>query len=40
MDPLTELSWEGVLVLEGSRSQFDSIKIEYLENGINKKFAN
>jgi hypothetical protein len=39
-DPLTELSWEGVLVLEGSRSQFDSIKIEYLENGINKKFAN
>jgi hypothetical protein len=39
-DPLTQLSWEGVDVLEGSRAQIDSIKIEYLENGINKKFAN
>lgn len=39
-DPLTQLSWEGVEIHEGSRAQIESIKIEYLENGINKKFAN
>lgn len=39
-DPVTELVWEGVLVLEGSRAQIDSIKVEYLENGINAKLAN
>jgi hypothetical protein len=39
-DPATELSCAGVLVLEGSRAQIDSIVIEYKENAINKKFAN
>lgn len=39
-DPLTQLVWDGVEIHEGSRAQIDSIKIEYLENGINKKFAN
>jgi hypothetical protein len=40
LDPITELHWEGVLVLEGSRAQIDSLKVEYLENGINAKLAN
>jgi chaperone required for assembly of F1-ATPase len=39
-DPMVELTWEGVLVLEGSKAQIDTIKFEYMENGINTKFAN
>jgi hypothetical protein len=34
-DPIVELTWEGVLVLEGSRAQTDSIKFDYLENAVN-----
>lgn len=34
-DPVVELTWEGVLVLEGSKAQIDSIKFEYLENAVN-----
>jgi hypothetical protein len=43
-DPVVELAWEGVLVLEGSKAQTDSIKFEYLENAVNvavnKRLAN
>lgn len=34
-DPVVELTWEGVLVLEGSKAQIDTIKFEYLENAVN-----
>jgi hypothetical protein len=34
-DPVVELTWEGVLVLEGSKAQIDSIKFDYMENAVN-----
>jgi hypothetical protein len=34
-DPVVELTWEGVLILEGSKAQTDSIKFDYLENAVN-----
>jgi hypothetical protein len=34
-DPIVELTWEGVLVLEGSKAQIDTLKFEYLENAVN-----
>lgn len=39
-DDMVELTHEGVLILEGSKAQIDSIKLEYAENAINKKLAN
>ncbi len=30
----TEITWEGIKILEGSRAMFDSIRFEYVENAI------
>lgn len=37
-DPVVELTWEGILVLEGSKAQIDTLKFEYLENAVNVAF--
>ena len=39
-DPLVELTFEGVLILEGSKAQMDTVKFEYMENAVNAKLAN
>lgn len=39
-DPMVEFTHEGVLILEGSKAQIDSVKLEYAEGAINKKLAN
>lgn len=30
----TQLTWEGIKILEGARGMIDSIRIEYVENAI------
>lgn len=39
-NPVAEITWEGVLILEGSKAMIDTLRFEYLENSINKKYAN
>jgi hypothetical protein len=36
----TELTWEGVKVLEGPRGQSDSVKFEYVENAFKMPVKN
>jgi hypothetical protein len=36
-DETTELTFEGYKILQGSRGQIDSLKIEYVENTLNHK---
>lgn len=39
-DPVAEITWEGVKILEGPRSMLNTLRIEYLENSLKFNKAN